>query len=143
MKTTSETSSEQDLEQASEEGHETECLEPWPEFLTRCARQAEEKLEDVGQEEWLDQWRRKQWRWAAKVVHSAKHKWTYKTMLWKPELHSNRPASRAQRRPKKRWSDDFCQFLEAEGVQVSWMEAASSSTAWHDMEDSFEAWAKF
>ena len=103
---------------------------------------AEEKLEDAGQEEWLDQWRRKQWRWAARLVTSGKHKWAYKTMLWNPALHSNRPASRAQSRPRKRWSDDFCQFLEAEGMQMPWLEAVADTPKWSALEDSFVRWCR-
>ena len=50
-KANSETSSEQEAEEAPEEESDTELLEPWPDFLTRCARLAQEKLEEAGQGE--------------------------------------------------------------------------------------------
>ena len=73
---TTSSSSESDV---PEDESEADNLEPWPEFLARSAGLAEEKLEDAGQEEWLDQWRRKQWRWAARLATSGKHKWAFKT----------------------------------------------------------------
>ena len=50
-----------DDEEAAEED-EADLLEPWPGFLTRTARLAEEMLEEAGQEEGLDTWHRRQWR---------------------------------------------------------------------------------
>ena len=67
-------------------------LEPWPEFLTRTARLAEEKLEEAGQKEWLDIWRRRHWRWAHKLIQEQRHKWAAQTLM-------STVAYLAQRRP--------------------------------------------
>ena len=136
-------SSESVSEEAGEDDDGDEALlEPWPDFLTRTARLAEEKLEDAGQAEWLELWRRRQWKWAARLVVSEQHIWACKTLLWDPVVHSRRPASRAQSRPRKRWSSDFCQFLEHEGVTTPWDQYVKDPQAWLSMEDSFVIWCR-
>ena len=99
-------------------------------------------MKDAGEEEWLDKWRRKQWRWAAKLLNQQSHKWASKTLLWDPVIHTHRQAERARKRPKKRWSDDFDGFLKDNGVQTCWKSAAKNMAAWQDMEDSFIEWCR-
>ena len=128
---------------ATDDENVTNHLEPWPHFLTRTARLAEEKLEEAGQEDWLDVWRRRQWRWVHKLVQQQSHKWAAQALMWDPVLHTQRRAGRLPNRPKKRWKDDICHFLQAKDQTIGWLDLAKSNgDAWLELEDAYVQWCK-
>ena len=115
-------------------------LEPWTEFLKRTAAWTERALRDCSIEPWLTQWRRRKWRWAAKVMEEGSDKWTKLATQWQPWLHTTRPAGRRQARPKRRWEQDFIDFLSSRGVMEvgqTWRELACNAEAWRSFEDEF------
>ena len=82
-------------------------LEPWPDFLRRAARMAEEQLSRAGLEERSTTWRRRQAKWAADLQGRHAHKWAGIATAWQPPLHARCASGRRQARPKKRWIDDI------------------------------------
>ena len=75
-------------------------LEPWQDFLTRVTRIAEEHAAAEGLSDWLQTWRRRQWRWARKVVTDDSTKWSNTASQRNSQLHTIRSHTRAQARPK-------------------------------------------
>ena len=112
-------------------------LEPWKDFLTRATRLVEQKTSELGMQEWLTTWRRRQWTWAQKLVKNGGHKWSHKALEWSPFLHASRGGVRPQARPKKRWSDDINGYLNAKGISEPWTQLAAKSETWTELENDF------
>ena len=100
--------------QEGDDGAEDNMLEPWPDFLKRTARWTEEQLSKAGQSEWIQTWRRRQWKWACRLVTDDAEKWSFIATIWQPRLHSSQPCGRTQSRPRKRWDQDIIDFLAHE-----------------------------
>ena len=126
---------------ATDEDTEVDNMEPWAEFMKRTARWTEEQLAKAGQSEWLDIWRRRQWRWASKLATADAHKWSATASLWQPVLHSSCPRGRAQARPKKRWDQDIVAFLaeELHTCSPEWFEQAQDNEQWMKLLDRYAA----
>ena len=115
-------------------------LEPWSDFLKRATRTVEDRLIAVNQEEWLAQWRRRQWQWAGKIVRLNRNKWSQIVPMWSPLLHGRRGVYRAQSRPLKRWDTDLHDFLASRGFDSTWQDIAQDEHQWSRYEDQFVAW---
>jgi len=107
----------------------TSHLEPWPDFLRRTARWAEDQLASAGISEWLDAWRARQWKWAGQVAKNLE-KWSSVATVWDPLLHASGPRGRRQARPKKRWEQDIIIYLEHVHQKAEWKEVAKNSQWW-------------
>ena len=117
-------------------------MEPWPEYLKRTARLTEEKLQDVGLNEWADQWRRRQWKYAGKLCSQQEHTWAFKLLKCEPFIHSAKHGSRAQSRPKKRWREDIDSFLQSLNSEYTMEKLAKNKKEWHRLESEFLAWCR-
>ena len=126
---------------AVDDDAEVDLMEPWPDFMKRTARWTEEQIAEAGQSEWLDIWRRRQWRWASKLATTDAHKWSATASLWQPLLHSSHPQGRAQARPKKRWDQDIVTFLaeELQAPSPNWLEQAQDNEHWMQLVDRYAA----
>ena len=107
-------------------------LEPWAEFLKRTAQWTHQQLENAGLSQWTVQWKRKKWQWAAKLVQNEVHKWSSSATLWQPLTHSSVECGRKQARPKKRWEQDFIDYMEACPQQ--------QGKHWHDLANDKHWW---
>ena len=87
-----------------------EHIEPWPDFIRRCTREAEALLEKLKIDDWITQHKRQKWHLARDVTTRDKHKWSYQAISWMPTLQPEHNARRAQSRPRKRWADDIMHF---------------------------------
>ena len=105
-------------------------LEPWSEFLKRAAKTVECRISAAKQEEWLTQWRRRQWRWAGKLMRTDVHKWSQKVMKWSPLLHGKKSVYRAQSRPLKRWDTDLSDFMTDQTIDGTWQDVAQDVSKW-------------
>ena len=114
-------------------------LEPWSDFLKRTARVVESQLEKVSMEDWITTWRRRQWRWAGKVVQSSEHKWTSAALAWQPPYDCSGCGVRAQARPRKRWGEEFQVFLDARygGGVENWIDLAKEKGKWKELVEDF------
>ena len=122
-----------------EDDDEFNILEPWPEFLKRTARWTEEQLKKAGQSEWIQTWRRRQWKWACKLVTEDAEKWSCIATTWQPRFHSSLPCGRAQSRPRKRWDQDIVDFLAIEFPDncESWLLQAKNKVQWMEKVEKF------
>ena len=114
-----------------EDGH-PQLLESWPDFLRRTAQWTDEQLGKAGLNNWVATWRSRKWKWAAQVAAESNRKWSAVATRWQPLLHSKCQCGRRQARPKKRWDQDFVEYLERAlpGDARPWHELARDAQWW-------------
>ena len=111
--------------------------------MKRTARLVESKMAAAHLEDWIVLWRRRQFRWAGKVVRDDRHKWSYIALMWDPLLHGSSFCGRSQARPRKRWDTDFRNFAVAVlGGGANWIDKASSKDKWNELEQAFLDWSR-
>ena len=91
-------------------------------------------------EDWLTTWRRRQWRFAGKLLRTDYHKWSNEALMWDPILHGRHEARRRQARPQKRWDDDFTKFVSAHKPDTTWKALAIDGPKWRALEKSYVEW---
>ena len=133
------TSSESEKDEEESEADE---LEPWHDFLKRTAQWTEEELEKAKLKQWLVQWRRRKWKWAAGLLDKDNTKWSAVATKWQPLVHSGYVAGRRQARPKKRWDQDFVDYLlvACPSENRHWHQLASDKVWWLSQTEAFGAY---
>lgn len=123
-----ESGSDSDTEDQSDQGDETDLLEPGPEFLMRVAQWMDEQLTKASLVQWTVQWKRRKWQWAHRLFGGRHDKWSRVAALWQPVPHSDCASGCRKARPRKRWEQDFVDDMEKvrPGGEKSWHEMASS-----------------
>ena len=126
----------------NEDGSDTDELEPWQDFLKRTAQWADRELEKANLHQWAVQWRRRKWKWAAGLLDENNNKWSAVATKWQPLIHSSCPCGRRQARPKKRWEQDFIEFLRATqpAETKNWHELACDKDYWLSQTDAFASY---
>ena len=109
-------------------------LEAWPDFLKRTTRIVDAQLKGANLDEWVTLWRKRQWRWAGKVVQLHQHKWSYGALCWQPVLDCTSGGVRAQARPRRRWDDDIKAYLDH---GPHWVVLAADWVRWRALEGGF------
>ena len=114
-------------------------LEPLKDFLQRTAKWTDEQLEKANIEQWTRQWRRRKWAWAQKLADASNSKWSATATQWQPILHTRNRCGRRQARPKRRWEQDFVEFLHSAKPEQSrqWLEVAREKDWWSLQADAF------
>ena len=66
-------------------------------------------------------------------------KWSSRATLWEPLLHSESSQSRKQARPKKRWEQDFVDYVQTAfpATGKRWQDLAKDSKWWLAQTDKF------
>ena len=105
----------------------------------KCTAQwTEEELKKANIEEWSAQWRRRKWKWDVKLADPENGKWSATITKWQPWLHSQYLCSRRQARPKRRWDQDFLDYLKSDGTQTKeWFHLAREKKWWTAQTDAF------
>ena len=137
------TSSEAGSSNSVEEESSNVELEPWQDFLERTARWADEQLANAGVKQWITEWRLRKWTWAGKLMDAGNHKWSAVATTWQPLLHSSAPCGRRQARPRKRWAQDFEEYLAhaMPDESVQWQQVARDQERWLAMGTDFVTFA--
>ena len=86
-------------------------LELWADFLERMAQWTDQQLQSAGLSQWTARWKQKKWQWAAKLVRSEVQKWGTSPTLCQPLTHSSVECGRKHARPRKRWAQDFVDYV--------------------------------
>ena len=125
----------------SDYSEDVDTLEPWPDFLRRVAQWTEQQLANAGLSQWTVQWRRRKWRFASKLLDESHQKWSRDATLWQPFIHSSCPRGRRQARPRKRWEQDFLDYIAQQQPQETrhWHQLARDSAWWLANEERFAA----
>ena len=108
-------------------------LESWIDWIKRVTDEVEEIAAAVGVKNWVEEQRRRKWRWAGYVARRLDNRWTNRLLHWTPV------GARKQGRPRKRWSDDFHIFLNATCHNTSqaaydWLQVATNTTTWRELQ---------
>ena len=104
--TTSDTNLQQLMATHNDDEHE-----PWPEFIKRATRIAEETTKQLNMQEWTTTYWKKQWKWANRIANQQQLRWSRLVAEWDPTTDNPQHAQRKQGRPQKRWDDDINNFL--------------------------------
>jgi hypothetical protein len=115
---------------------EDECLESWVEWKMRVTHEALDAMKKVGLADWVEQQRRRLWRWSGHGARRDDGRWTARLISWTPAV------TRAQAHPIARWSDvlaGFCATLP--GTEGLWTDWAQSREGWAMLEDDFIAFS--
>ena len=133
------TSSESSHSTEDEEESVSTELETWQEFMKRTAQWADEQLERCGVTSWIDNWRRRKWKWAATLNEAGNSKWSAVASAWQPLTHSCTPCGRRQARPRRRWDQDYVDFLHSidSDAATHWREIARNTEQWLLLQDDF------
>jgi hypothetical protein len=115
-----------------------EVTESWVEWKKRVTREALMAMERAGVPDWVEEQRRRTWRWGGHVARRTDGRWATKLLSWEPV------GKRSRGHPKKRWEDDVCGFaatvLGDTAHRESWIELASCREAWGMLEEDFVRW---
>ena len=104
------TSNEKTIEKIANSPDEDD-MEPWPDFIKRTTRIAEETINKFAIEEWTVLLYNRNWRWASRIAYQSQSRWSHLATQWEPEIHDKRCKGRRQARPRKRWDDELKHFL--------------------------------
>ena len=128
-------------------GHLLQCddeefLEPWPDFIKRATRIAEELASKFNIQDWTTQYLRRKWRWSRRIAQQSHDRWSWVVSHWEPQLNDKRPRNRHSSRPRKRWDDDINEFLQTtdhrrDDTTQCWQNLAVNSVLWTKLEDKF------
>ena len=101
---------------AGEQNEEENVLEPWVDWIRRVTHTAEANLQRLKIMTWVEQARKRKWRFAAQLFSgSGDQKWSNLVLHWDPQVHSDavRPnARRKPTRPNLRWTDELRTYVK-------------------------------
>ena len=137
-------------EEIDEEIDTTEKEEDWIEYIKISTKEAEEHVEKHKIPCWIEIHRRLKWRMTRRIVSLPDKRWTMRVFDW-PGLDNSIRTRRQVGRPKRRWEDDFNEFLKTDETQAktkydlmnnnSWMMEAKKYKEWKEKEEKFvEIW---
>ena len=135
------TDSEDPLDAALEEDRRDE-LEPWLDWVKRVTHNVENSLQRLGIKTWVEQARKRKWKWAAELFTGlGEQKWSHIALEWNPQEHCDARRSTARRkptRPNARWTDELCKFSkERLRPEQQWSDVCSNPDFWKMHENDF------
>ena len=98
--------------------------------MTRTARLAEGVMKKAHIPDWVEEQRRRKWRWAGHVARRKDRRWTIRMLDWCPDW-----GSRAVGRPAPRWEDCFVKHEQVLGEK--WRTVAQDRDRWMELEAAF------
>ena len=121
-------SEEAEAEGGADDGREEEDdrdeLEPWVDWIKRVTHNAESSLEKLRIKTWVEQARRRKWKWAAKLLSEpGEQKWSQIILDWNPQVHFDAPKPSARRRPGRqnmRWADELKNYVKNHAPGKQW-----------------------
>ena len=125
---------------------EQELLEPWPDFIRRATRLAEEAAARINAEDWVTTYWKRRWRWTQRVAGQPTNRWSRLAAAWDPERHERRATVRRPGGQRKRWDDDINAFLHSRPKTRTsdhnphWLDLAQHRSHWRDLEPIFLAY---
>ena len=105
--------------------------ETWVEWMIRTAEVAACAMQKAKIPDWVQEQRRRKWRWAGHVVRRRDMRWSTRMLFWEPLQRGSRPVGR----PAARWEDSLNRF--ARDRNFKWTKLAEDRGAWQELEDAF------
>ena len=124
-----------------EEEDDRDELEPWVDWIKRVTHSAESSLEKLRIKTWVEQARRRKWKWAAKLLSEpGEQKWSQIILDWNPQVHFDAPKPSARRRPGRqnmRWADELKNYVKNHAPGEQWNEVCQNPDFWISCEDHY------
>ena len=124
-----ETDEEEDGEDDEEQDVEKQ-KETWVEWMVRTAGLVDGALQRAKVPDWVEEQKRRKWRWAGHVARREDGRWSRRLMDWVPTKGGRRIG-----RPAVRWEDDLNKFGRAIGAD--WRMLAQDRGSWDAEEDHY------
>ena len=103
--------------------------------MNRTTAEAESALKSANGIDWVEEQRRRKWRWAGKIARCADNRWTGQILEWKP-VGKRRPG-----RPNMRWVDQTSSFVKEKLPKLDgrddWLILAQDVEGWDMCMDEF------
>ena len=104
--------------------------ETWVEWITRATHISTTAMRRANVADWVDEQRKRKWRWAGHVARRDDGRWTVRVMNWEPVS-----GKRSVGRPETRWEDSLVRFAKGRGR--NWRELAKNRDDWSGLEEQF------
>ena len=88
-----------DIDTAKEK-HTSDGVEPWMEWIQRVTGIAEHEARKAKVPDWVEEQRRRKWRWAGHLMRRSDGRWSTKILQWAPVT-----GQRSVGHPARRWAD--------------------------------------
>ena len=95
--------------------------------MVRTAQVATALLRRAKVVDWVEEQRRRKWRWAGHVARRDDGRWTARMLDWAPAARLRRVG-----RPTLRWEDSIANFAKDAGI--NWREKAQDRGEWEELE---------
>ena len=113
-----------------EEEEEDDDDESWTEWIKRATKIAAEAAKKAGVVDWVQEQRRRKWRWAGHISRRDDGRWSTRLLDWEP-------AGGKRSWGVLRWEDTLCRFTKSK--RESWQHAAKERIKWSSWEEEFVA----
>lgn len=118
---------------AGEEDDELQVGESWVDWIRRTTHTAEAARLRASVPDWVEEHRRRLWRFAGHSARRTDGRWTTCLLDWIPGN-----GVRLSWRPKTRWEDSLKGFMKKLGRQPdNWTQLAQHRKKWSDLEADF------
>ena len=136
-----EAGAEEGEEDPGGEENDKDDLEPWLDWIKRVTHSAESSLETLKIKTWVEQARRRKWKWAAKLLSEpGERRWSQIILDWSPQIHFDAPKPSARRKPGRqnmRWADELKNYVKNHTPGKQWNEVCSDPVFWISYEDHY------
>ena len=129
-----------DFEEAADDPEDV--LEPWIDWIRRVTHNAEENLQRLKIRTWIEQARKRKWRFAADLFSSSgDRKWSHIALQWNPQVHFDAPRPAARRKPTRpnlRWTDELRNYAKEHlRPEQEWNDVCADPDFWKNHEHDF------
>jgi len=130
------TSTIEEEENQEEEEEDRKEEETWVQWMIRTAHVAATAMEKAKVPDWVQEQKRRKWRWAGHASRREDMRWSYRMIGWVPTGQGSRSVGR----PMTRWEDSIEHFAIAKDFK--WIIIAQDRQEWRRLEDEFVAFRK-
>ena len=111
--------------------------ESWVQWIIRATRVGEAEMRKAKVIDWVEEQRRRKWRWAGHVARRDDGRWSNAVINWKPECGVRRVGGQHMR-----WANVIDKFLEvaADLSKGEWQFFAQDRDGWKQLEEDFILW---
>ena len=113
----------------------THSIEDYVEWIQAATEKTDNLMKQFKVQDWIEEQRRRKWKWAEKVASRSDERWTQEIAKWNPD------EIKIRGRPKTRWSDEINKYLAGVIRTVhrgsDWIKVAADSKLWRSYEEDF------
>jgi hypothetical protein len=110
-------------------------VEEYVDWIKKATEKTNRLTTQFNVRDWVDEQRRRKWKWAGKVANRRDERWTHEILKWDP------PNVKVRGRPKTRWADEINLYLTTavgyQHVGNDWTKVALNMKKWRVLEKDF------